>query len=257
MFAAQSAVALNTVARLEAALPEELLRVESPPMADWLEGFLAMRVHALIRFGRWQEIIQLALPEDPNLYSVTTAMTHYAKGVALAATGKVDDAMRQRKLFAEAYKAVPTSRTLFNNKCVDILQVAEAMLDGELEYRRANYDTAFAHLREASRLSYALPYDEPWGWMQPPSHALGALLTEQGRYSEALAIYEEDLGLSDSLPRALRHPNNVWALHGCHECYVKLGRSEEAMVIQAQLETAVRNADIPIRSSCFCRFQTS
>ncbi|KAI1746958.1 TPR domain protein [Xylaria castorea] len=256
MFAAQSAVTLDTVNQLEAALPEELLRVESPPMADWLEGFLAMRVHALIRFGRWQDIIDLALPVDPVLYSVTTAMTHYAKGVALAATGKVEEAEEQHKLFAKAYKAVPISRMLFNNKCVDILQVAEAMLDGELEYRRGNHESAFSHLRQASRLSYALPYDEPWGWMQPPTHALGALLTEQGRYSEALEIYEEDLGYGGSLPRALQHPKNVWALHGCHECLTKLGYSEKAAAIKKELDDAIKNADVPIKSSCFCRLQT-
>jgi tetratricopeptide (TPR) repeat protein len=105
-------------------------------------------------------------------------------------------------------------------------------------------------------LSYALPYDEPWGWMQPPSHALGALLAEQGRYSEALEIYEEDLGYGGSLPKALQHPKNVWALHGYHECLIKLDRSEEAKMIESQLEVAIQNADIPIKSSCFCRLQT-
>ncbi|KAI0902757.1 TPR domain protein [Ustulina deusta] len=257
MFAAQSAVTLDTVTRLEAALPEELLRVESPPMADWLEGFLAMRVHALIRFGRWQEVVDLAVPGDSKLYSVTTAMVHYAKGVALAAADRVEEAVQQRELFSKAYKAVPASRMLFNNKCVDILQVAEAMLDGELEYRRGNHESAFAHLRDANKLSYALPYDEPWGWMQPPSHALGALLTEQGRYSDALEIYEEDLGFGGSLPRALQHPNNVWSLHGYHECLTKLGNLEKAATIKKQLANAIENADVPIKSSCFCRLQTS
>ncbi|KAI1122769.1 TPR domain protein [Nemania abortiva] len=257
MFAAQSAVALDTVAQLEAALPEGLLRVESPPMADWLEGFLAMRVHTLIRFGRWQEIIDLALPEDQVLYSATTAMAYYAKGVAFAATGNVGEAEQQRGLFAKAYESVPASRMLFNNKCVDILRVAEAMLDGELEYRRGNHEAAFARLRDANTLCYALPYDEPWGWMQPPSHALGALLTEQGRYGEALEIYEEDLGYNDALPRALQHPKNVWALHGYHECLAKLGYLDKATGIKEELDHAVRNADIPIKASCFCRLQAS
>ncbi|KAI0425474.1 TPR domain protein [Xylaria sp. FL1042] len=257
MFAGQSAVALDTVSRLEAALPEELLRVESPPMADWLEGFLAMRAHALIRFGRWQDLIDLALPSDRNLYSATTAMVHYAKGVALAATSRVEEAEQQRELFSKAYKAVPTSRTVFNNTCVDILRVAEAMLDGELEYRRGNHESAFARLRAANELCYALPYDEPWGWMQPPSHALGALLTEQGRYSEALEIYAEDLGYGGSLPRALQHPNNVWALHGYHECLTKLGHLEKAAAVKGQLDNAVNNADVPVKSSCFCRLKTS
>ncbi|CAJ2509328.1 Uu.00g143540.m01.CDS01 [Anthostomella pinea] len=253
MFAAQSRATLDTVSRLEKALPEQLLRVESPPMADWLEGFLAMRVHAMIRFGRWQDIIDLPFHDDRKLYCVTTAMAHYAKGVAFAATGRIHEAAEQRELFADTVKAVPSSRTLFNNKCLDILQVAEAMLDGELEYRRGNYEPAFARLRRASELSRALPYDEPWGWMQPPAHALGALLTEQGRYDEAVDIYAEDLGMSDKLPRALQHRNNVWSLHGYHECLLKLGRVEEAEAVKPQLDLAVAGADIPIKSSCFCR----
>ena len=67
MFAGQSAVALATASQLEASIPEELLRVESPPMADWLEGFLAMRVHALIRFGRWEDVLRAAAARGPGV----------------------------------------------------------------------------------------------------------------------------------------------------------------------------------------------
>ncbi|KAK6953640.1 hypothetical protein Daesc_005945 [Daldinia eschscholtzii] len=253
MFAGQLKTTLETVTRLEKTLPEELLRVKSPPMADWLEGFLGMRVHGLIRFGRWQEIIDLPFHEDGELYCTTNALNHYAKGVALAATGKVEEASRQRELFAEAAKKVPDSRMVFNNNCVDILKVAEAMLDGEMEYRRGNYDSAYAHLRVSIERSAALPYDEPWGWMQPPSHAYGALLVEQGHYDKAVEVYAEDLGIGGKLPRALQHPKNVWSLHGYHECLGKLGRIDEARAIKPQLDAAIAGADVPIKASCFCR----
>ncbi|KAI8956587.1 TPR domain protein [Daldinia sp. FL1419] len=253
MFAGRLKATLETVSRVEQTLPEQLLRVESPPMADWLEGFLGMRVHALIRFGRWQEIIDLPFYEDEKLYCTANALNHYAKGVALAATGKIEEASKQRELFTRAAKKVPESRMVFNNKCVDILNVAEAMLDGELEYRRGNYDSAYSHLRDSIERSSALPYDEPWGWMQPPSHAYGALLMEQGHYDEAVGIYAEDLGISGKLPRALQHPNNVWSLHGYHECLVKLGRVDEARAIKPQLDAAIAGADVPIKASCFCR----
>ncbi|KAI1801266.1 TPR domain protein [Daldinia bambusicola] len=253
MFAGQLKTTLETITKLEQTLSEELLRVESPPMADWLEGFLGMRVHGLIRFGRWQEIIDLPFYKDEELYCTTNALSHYAKGVALAATGKIDEASKQRELFAEAVKKVPDSRMVFNNKCVDILKVAEAMLDGELEYRRGNYDSAYSHLRMSMERSAALPYDEPWGWMQPPSHAYGALLVEQGHYDKAVEVYADDLGISGKLPRALQHPKNVWSLHGYHECLGKLGRIEEARAIKPQLDAAIAGADVPIKASCFCR----
>lgn len=253
MFAGQSKPALESAARILEAVPESLLRVESPPMADWIESFISMRVHVLIRFGRWQDLINLPLPEDAVLYSVTTAMTHYGKGMAFAATGQISEAEKAREAFREAFKRVPSSRGLFNNTCEDILRVAEAMLDGELEYRKGKYEIAFSNLREAMTRSRNLPYDEPWGFMQPPFHALGALLMEQGHFDQAITLYAEDLGISDALPRALRHPKNVWALHGYHECLVTLGRLEEAKAIKPQLDLAIEGADIPIKSSCYCR----
>jgi tetratricopeptide (TPR) repeat protein len=238
MFLGQSKTALETAAQLEASIPEELLRVESPPMGDWLEGFLAMRVHVLIRFGRWAEILSQPMPSDTGLYCVTTAMLHYARAVAYSATGEIDEAEAERELFRHAAGQVPGTRMLFNNTCRDILAIASAMLDGELAYRKGEYDVAFASLERSIELDDNLPYDEPWGWMQPTRHAYGALLLEQGRVEEAEAVYRADLGLDDTLPRPLQHPGNVWALHGFHECLVRLGRTGEARIIAQQLTVA-------------------
>ncbi|MEG3627714.1 tetratricopeptide repeat protein [Streptomyces poriticola] len=257
MFLGQYQVALDTADRLEASIPEELLRQESPPMADWLESFVAMRVHVLIRFGRWADILGLPLPADPRLYCVTTAMLHYGRGVALSATGRIAEAEAERQLFREAVERVPGTRMLFNNTCADILAIASAMLDGELEYRKGSYDAAFAALERSIDLDDNLPYDEPWGWMQPTRHAYGALLLEQGRVAEAEAVYRADLGLDDTLPRALQHPGNVWALHGLHECLGRLGKEGEARIVAHQLKIAAALADVPVASSCFCRLGTT
>jgi tetratricopeptide (TPR) repeat protein len=253
MFAGRSAVALAAANALAASLPEDLLRVEVPPMADWLESFVPMRLHALVRFGRWEELIAEPLPADPELYCVTTALTHYARGVALAASSRVSDAERERELLADAVARVPDTRYLFNNTAADILAIASAMLDGEIEYRRSNFDAAWDHLRRAIALDDGLPYDEPWGWMQPTRHAYGALLLEQGEVEAARAVYAADLGLDGTLPRACQHPNNVWSLHGYHECVVRLGDTEEADRIKPQLDRALALADVEITSSCFCR----
>ena len=217
------------------------------------QGFVPMKMHALIRFGRWQEIIDAPLPGDQDLYCVTTAMMRYAKGVACAATGQITDALAHRREFARAAPRVPASRTVFNNTCNDILRVAAAMLDGELEYRQANYDRAFELLRRAIELDDGLAYDEPWAWMQPARHAYGALLLEQGLVAEAEGVYRADLGLDDTLARACQHPGNVWSLHGYHECLLRLGKHELAGIIGQQLKIASAHADVPIRSSCYCR----
>ena len=253
MFLGQERAALEAADQLAAAIPEDLLRVPDPPMADWLEGFVAMRLHVLIRFGRWPEILAAPLPADPDLYLVTTALTHYAKGVAHAASGQAGQAAGEQARFAAAVDRVPQTRTIFNNSCQDILAVAGAMLDGEIEYRRGNYDEAFRLLRRAVELDDGLPYDEPWGWMQPARHAYGALLLEQGLLTEAEAVYRADLGLDGTLARACQHPGNVWSLHGYHECLTRLGKTELAGVVEQQLKIAAARADVPIRSSCYCR----
>jgi tetratricopeptide (TPR) repeat protein len=253
MFLGRAQVALDTADRLAAAIPADLLRVQVPPMADWLEGFVPMKLHVLIRFGRWHDIIAMPLPADGDLYCVTTAMLHYAKGVAYAATGQIEAADDQQARFAAAALRVPDSRTVFNNSCQDILAVAAAMLAGEVEYRKGHYEAAFAHLRHAVELDDGLPYDEPWAWMQPARHAYGALLLEQDRVAEAEAVYRADLGLDHTLARACQHPANVWSLHGYHECLTRLGKHEQAGIIGQQLALASAYADVPIHASCYCR----
>ncbi len=257
MFAAQYTAAREAAEGLIDTIPEALLRVESPPMADWLEGYVAMNIHARIRFGKWREILALDLPEDRELYCTTTALLHYAKGLAHAVLGDVAAADAEHARFTAAVTRVPVSRTVFNNSCQDILAVAAEMLAGEIAYRKGDHEPAFAHLRHAAVLADEMPYDEPWGWMQPARHALGALLLEQGRVEEAETVYRADLGLDDTLIRACRHLDNVWSLHGLYECLRRQGRAAEAELIAPRLAMAEARADVPIKASCLCRLQVA
>jgi tetratricopeptide (TPR) repeat protein len=253
MFLGQYTPAIALAEELIATIPEAALRIESPPMADFLEGYLTMKQHVLVRFGKWREIIEQELPGDRDLYCSNVAMMHYAKAVAHSALGNVAEAEMEKALFMAAKTRVPESRRVHNNTVVSLLSVAEAMLNGELEYRKGNHDAAFAHLRRSVELSDGLPYDEPWGWMQPTRHALGALLLEQGRIEEAEAVYRSDLGLDGKLSRACQHPDNLWSLHGLHECLVRRGEKVETALIRQRLDLAQARAEIPIKASCFCR----
>ena len=256
MFLGQYAAANDAANELFETLPEDLLRVESPPMADWLEGYVAMKIHAPIRFGKWQQILEQPLPQDRQLYCTTTALLHYARGLSYAVLQDIAAAEVERERFDAAVRKVPISRTVFNNTCQDILAIAAKMLDGEIKYRKGEYDAAFNDLRAAVKLADDLPYDEPWGWMQPPRHALGALLLEQDEVAEAERVYRADLGLDDTLIRACKHPDNVWALHGFHECLRRLGKDDEAAMIEPRLRLAQARADVPIKASCLCRVNT-
>ena len=87
-------------------------------------------------------------------------------------------------------------------------------------------------------------------------HALAALLMERGRLEEAAGIYRADLGFDNTLSRACQHPDNVWSLHGYHECLTRLGRDAEAEIIGQRLALANARTDVPVTASCFCRLET-
>ena len=253
LFLGQYRAAMEATEEMLSTIGEEVLRVTQFPMADLLESIFSMKMHVLMRFGKWENLLADPLPSDPELYLHTTAVQHYARAIAYAVLGEIDKADEERALFRSAADRVPDTRFLFNNTCIDVLAIAGEMMDGEVEYRKGNFETAFDHLRRSVELDDNLLYAEPWGWIQPARHALGALLLEQGHLEEAEAVYRADLGLDDTLSRPSQHPDNVWSLHGYVECLHRLGKHSEATAAEARLNVAMARADVPITSSCFCR----
>jgi tetratricopeptide (TPR) repeat protein len=254
MFLGQYDPAMDAANKLRSAITEELLSIQDrPKLVMTLEAYHSMRLHVMVRFGRWQQAIIDPLPEDPELYLVTTAMHHYAKGVAYASLKRISESEEERRLLRESIRRIPDERRFCNNYAKNVLAVGQKMLDGELEYHRGNHKQAYVDLRESVSLDDNLKYHEPWAWMHPPRHALGALLAEQGHFAEAEQVYREDLGLTGKIQRCAQHPNNVWALHGLVECLQRRGELNELPRFQEKLTQAMQKADIPISSSCMCR----
>ena len=228
-----------------------------------------------------------AVPTDGKLWPMTIAVTRYARGIAHAVLGDVQAAEEEYKAFVAATAAVPSHYMRHNNYDAAILSVGDSMLRGEIEYRKGQYDAAFESLRTAVSLSDNLAYDEPWGWMQPPRHALGALLLEQGHVEEAEAQFRRDM---DPQFYGRCHPDNVWALRGLAGClsaklsaggYAAAGGGgatsavkpscskcpsssttasdsdvdavlEELNAVQRKLATLFPNCDLPGNVACMC-----
>ncbi|RAH48762.1 cytoplasmic protein [Aspergillus brunneoviolaceus CBS 621.78] len=254
MMSGRFADAMSAAEKLEAVLDDQLLSIESPPVADSVESFVASKAHVLIRFGRWEEILTLPLPANRELYCASTAVILYARGLAFSALSRIHEGELAQREFEAARAKVPESRlNSIPCKQVDVLSVASAMLTGELEYRKGNHEVAFAALREAIRREDALPYSDPPPWMQPVRHALGGLLLEQDRVAEAEVLFREDLGFAKDYPRRRAKLNNVWGLHGLYECFTRQGKTDEAVFIQSARDIAVATADVLVRASCYCR----
>jgi tetratricopeptide (TPR) repeat protein len=254
MFLGQYQPALWAADKVRSLVARDVVAIQGrPKLTQTVEGYHAMRAHVQVRFGRWQEIIDEPMVAEPELYVLTSAMQHYAKGVAHATLKQFAAAERERENFRRHVEAIPAERRFLSNPTRASLAVGAALLDGELAYHQGRHDEAYDHLRHAVELDDNLSYTEPWAWMHPPRHALAALLLDQGHAEEAEQVYRDDLGLSGRVQRCAQHPDNVWALHGLVECLKRRGESVEMPGLQAKLAGALTKADVTITSSCRCR----
>jgi len=240
MFDGRKEVALGAARDMLEQVPMEVVR----EFIDFLDGFISVPTHVMIRFGMWQEL--LAEPRPPKDLLVTTAFWHYGRTIALSGLGRADEAAKELDTLRQAYDAVPESRLIGNNTARTVLEVGLPLVEGEVAFRKGKVKRAFELLREAVKRDDALRYDEPWGWMMPVRHSLGALLLEESRVAEAEAVYREDLRL---------HPGNGWALKGLSECLHRSGRHDEAAQNDSLFEAAWSRSDIAIKGSCFCRIR--
>lgn len=237
MFDGQKELAVSASNTMIDQIPLELVR-EFP---DFMDGFIAVPTHVMVRFGMWEELI--SQPKPPEDLYLTVAFWHYGRTVAFAALSRVDEGTEEYKALLNAYEQVPDSRLIGNNPGKTVLDIGLLMAKGELEYRKENYDEAFELLRQAVQKDDELRYDEPWGWMMPIRHSLGALLLEQGQYEEAMDVFNADLEL---------HPNNGWALKGLASCYHQTGQHQEAKIAEQLFDESWSRSDIHIKAACFC-----
>ena len=213
---------------------------------------MSTEAHVLVRFGRWEAIDALTVPEETDTYIMTQATHHFAKGIADAVRGRVPSAETHLTSLVDLTENNPAMATRLLHNCTaqEMLAVSVALLRGEIAYRKQEFDEAWSHLRTAVAREDALPYDEPWGQMQPSRHALAGLLLEQGHVKEARTVYLEDLTPGD---RGNAYPDNPWSLRGLVKCATAEGQPPEDIAhLEQRLTEASADADVAIFASCAC-----
>jgi len=237
MMEARYEPAIKAARELERDMPDEVIRA-----FGWLiEGIMPTNYHVMIRFGKWQEILEEPLPAEHRL--VTRAVHYYARGIALSVLDRTDEARVEVAKFEEAAAAVPEHWWVFNNRMHDVLPIAMAMLEGEMAFREGRLEDAWSALRRGIEAEDKLIYDEPPAWMLPVRHSMGALLMASGEYAEAEKLYREDQE---------RHPGNGWTLLGMYQALEAQGRNDEGAEYASTLQTAWKRVDEKPSSSCAC-----
>jgi tetratricopeptide (TPR) repeat protein len=195
-----------------------------------LEGFMTIPMAVEVRFHRWNDILT-AKPPDPAM-KVSTVFYHFARGMALAATGKVADAEAEHKLVSEAEQATPEDVVFampVNNKAKDILKIAKNVLGAKIALVKKDNEGAMTMLRQAVVIQDSLKYNEPPDWFFPVRESLGAVLLSSGNAVEAEKVFREDLD---------HNPRNPRSLFGLREALKAQKRDYDAGFIQKQFDAS-------------------
>jgi tetratricopeptide (TPR) repeat protein len=219
-----------TAAPAEAVL--EMPDMETAPAAPYF---------ALVRFGRWAEM--LAEPAPPARMLYVTGAWRYARGLAFLGTGRRDEAASELDRLRVVRQGVPAERTVAGFfKMSDMLALASEILAGEIAARGGDTDSAVKHLAEAVRIQDEHWFTEPPPWYFPVRQSLGAALLQAGRAAEAEAVYREDLR---------RNPENGWSLFGLAQSLRAQNKTADAAAIDTRFRRAWARADVALTSSRF------
>ena len=201
--------------------------VKDMPM---VEGFMTIPMAVDIRFHKWADILKMPQP-DPAM-QVATVFWHFARGMALAGTGKVKEAEADYAIIAEAEKITPEDAIFnapINNKTKDILKIAQDVLGAKIAMAKGDNAGAITMLTDAVALQDTLKYGEPPDWFFPVRESLGAALLMNGDAAGAEKVFRADLD---------RNPRNPRSLFGLHEVLKTQKRDYDAGFVQKQFQAA-------------------
>ena len=209
--------------------------IKDTPM---LEGLMALPALVMVRFGRWNEILNL--PAPGNSLPFSNGMWHYARAMAFAAGG--NESATQKELTALRQFAPEIARTPTNaagpGNAQKIPQIAAETIQARLASAQGNRFAAIQHLQAAVALQDAMDYNEPADWFYPVRESLGAALLMNGQAAEAEKVFREDLEIN---------PRNGRSLYGLRESLKAQGKMEDANIVNEQFQTAWQNADTTLK----------
>ncbi|MHC0062168.1 tetratricopeptide repeat protein [Nostoc sp. UIC 10890] len=197
------------------------------PHIPMLEGFLGSKMLIQTRFHDWDAILKTPAP-DTKL-PTTTALWHFARGMATAATGKLEDAANESSALLAAKQVIPAEATIGFSPASRILDIASKVLDAKIAREKHDYESAIQLLEQAVVAEDALDYVEPPDWYFPTRESLGAVLLAKGDYKEAEKVFRADLK---------KYPHNGRSLFGLQASLQALGKDQAAKLVKTELETA-------------------
>jgi tetratricopeptide (TPR) repeat protein len=208
-----------------------------PAMGTMLQHFALTPLYTRVRFQMWDEVIAEPAPAQDLVF--TRAIWHLARGLAMAATGRLTDADAEAAALSTLRTdgALATAYVSSVNSAASVVAIAHEVLQGSIATRRRQADIAATHFAQAVALEDGLTYMEPPDWPIPARQLQGAALLELGRFRDAEAAFRADLQ---------KFPNNGWSLSGLLAALERQRRGQETADVKARLTAAWANADVTL-----------
>jgi tetratricopeptide (TPR) repeat protein len=200
-----------------------------------LEGFVPTSTMVLVRFRKWDEMLNRPQPEQQ--LSLTNSMWHWGRAIAYAGKGQVQQAVAEQKMFIEWQKKVTPGAMWGLNGADSILNIAGRVLNGRLALAQKNHGLAIKEMQEAVAAEDALAYDEPPAWFLPVRESLGGALMANGRYAEAERVFRDDLE---------RNRRNGRSLFGLMESLKAQRKTDAARMVEQEFQAAWKDADFKL-----------
>jgi tetratricopeptide (TPR) repeat protein len=226
----------------EAKKAADMLAVHVGPLVKAmppLEAFMTIPLAVNLRFHRWEDVLKAPQPHADM--KITTTYWHFARGMALAGTGKVSEAETEYKAVAAVREATPPDAIFampFNNRTKDILLIATDVLGARIATAKKDYPSAIGMLQEAVAVQDKLNYGEPPDWFSPVRESLGAALLMNGAAADAEKIFREDLD---------RNPRNPRSLFGLQQTLKAQKRDYDAGLVEKQLHASWKGGNTQLR----------
>jgi tetratricopeptide (TPR) repeat protein len=204
-----------------------------------LEGFMTIPIAVDVRFHKWDEILNMPRP-DPEM-KILTVFWHFARGMALAAKGKVNEAEAEYQVVSDAEKNTPEDMVFampVYNRAKDVLKIARDVLGAKIALAKKDNAGAIALLQSAVAAQDTLKYAEPEDWFFPVRESLGAALLMNGDNAGAEKVFREDLD---------HHPRNPRSLFGLQQGLKAQGKEYDAGFVQKQLQASWKGGSTQLK----------
>jgi tetratricopeptide (TPR) repeat protein len=237
-YAAMQAGRYDPARRAAAQLSENIQQRAQGMSPSITEGFLTYPVVVQLRFRKWQDILAMPAPDSKML--MLTTMSHFARGMALASTGKLSEAATEQKAFAAAVEQVPLSQTFGFDSAKTVLQIPAGMLEAQIAEARGDRKAAIEYLRKAVAVQDSLAYNEPPDWYYPVRESLGGALLRDGQAVESEKVFRDDLA---------RNPRNGRSLYGLWQSVKAQNKTADAEWARREFEAAWKGAETELSVS--------